>query len=52
MPGSSGIYPINIAHDRTKVSESGRKSGRTTITTVDKSPPKAEIGRKPGRTYR
>ncbi|AXA55218.1 stress protein [Pseudomonas thivervalensis] len=52
MPGSSSIYPTNIAHDRTKVSEAGRKSGRTTITTVDRNPSKAEIGRKPGRTSR
>ncbi|OPG70451.1 stress protein [Pseudomonas ogarae] len=52
MLGSSRIYPANIAHDRTKVSESGRRSGRTTITTVDRSPSKAEIGRKPGRTSR
>nr|POA12044.1 stress protein [Pseudomonas sp. MPBD7-1] len=41
MPGSSNVYPTNIAHDRTKVSEAGRKDGRTTITTVDRSPSKA-----------
>ncbi|WRV67099.1 stress protein [Pseudomonas frederiksbergensis] len=52
MRGSSNIYPGNIAHDRTKVSEAGRKSGRTTVASVDKSPLKAEIGRKPGRTSR
>jgi general stress protein YciG len=52
MHGSRNIYPGNTAHDRTKVSEAGRKSGRTTTASVDKSPLKAEIGRKPDRTAR
>jgi len=52
MPDSSRIYPGNVARDRTKVSEAGRKSGRTTILRVDKDPSKAETGRKPGRTSR
>ncbi|UZE07652.1 con-10 family general stress protein [Pseudomonas corrugata] len=45
MPDLRHIHPANFAHDRTKVSEAGRKSGRTTIMTVDKHPLKAEIGR-------
>ncbi|MCG6576669.1 stress protein [Pseudomonas sp. AF32] len=52
MPGSRSNYPGNIAHDRTKVSESGRKSGRTTTLSVDRHPVKVEIGRRPGLTSR
>ena len=52
MPGSRSNYPGNIVHDRTKVSEAGRKSGRTTIMSVDKHPLKVEIDRKPGQTSR
>jgi hypothetical protein len=52
MPGSRSVHPANVIHDRTKVSEAGRKSGRTTIMTVDKHPSKAETVRKPGRTCR
>jgi uncharacterized protein len=52
MLGPGKNHPANNAHDRTKVSEAGRKSGRTTISTAERHPPKAEIGRKPGQTCR
>ncbi|AHL32709.1 stress protein [Pseudomonas brassicacearum] len=49
--GSRGDDPGNIAHDRTKVSETGRKSGRTT-TSTDEIPggkPKSVV--KPSRIF-
>jgi hypothetical protein len=45
VPGSRSFVPMNIARNRTKVAEAGRKSGRTTIMTVDEPPSKGESGR-------
>ncbi|WP_429438564.1 stress protein [Pseudomonas sp. BS3782 TE3695] len=51
MPTSKNPSP-GSAHDRTKASESGRKGGKTTTTTVDKDSAKGGMGRKGGQKSR
>lgn len=48
MPTSKSSHMGHTANDRTKVSESGRKGGKTTTVTVDKDPGKTKAGRKGG----
>jgi general stress protein YciG len=48
MPTSKTPNMGNTANDRNKASEAGRKGGKTTTTTVDKDPGKAETGRSKG----
>lgn len=49
MPTSKTPNSGTTANDRNKASEAGRKGGKTTTTTVDKDPAKAETGRKGGQ---
>ena len=52
MPDSRNSNSGNFAKDRTKVSEAGRKGGKTTTTTVDKDPAKPDMSRKGGQKSR